>query len=52
VTRRRVIVEENSLYGARVVPYQMDSAVSVNIDGPDDWSRAEALMASRLGIAR
>jgi N-acylneuraminate cytidylyltransferase len=32
-----------SLYGRRIVPLPADPATTVNIDGPDDWERAEAL---------
>ena len=44
VTRRDVILEENSLYGQRVLGVELDPARSVNIDTPDDWAHAEALL--------
>jgi CMP-N-acetylneuraminic acid synthetase len=44
VTRRDVVIEGNSLYGARVVGYMMTPGLTVNIDRPDDWERAEALI--------
>jgi len=44
VTRRAVLMEGNSLYGERLVGYPIDSTRSVNIDGPDDWARAETLL--------
>jgi CMP-N,N'-diacetyllegionaminic acid synthase len=44
VTRRNVIAEQNSLYGMRVLGYEIDRAQSVNIDTPADWDRAELLM--------
>jgi CMP-N,N'-diacetyllegionaminic acid synthase len=44
VTRRRVLIEQNSLYGERLVGYPMDPAESVNIDSPADLDRAERLL--------
>jgi CMP-N-acetylneuraminic acid synthetase len=44
VTRRDVVVEENSLYGRRVAGYVMDAARTVNIDDMEDWQRAERLL--------
>lgn len=46
-TRRDVLMLGNSLYGARTVGYPIDPAESVNIDMPDDWRRAEALLGAR-----
>ena len=45
VTRTSVVLEQNSLYGARVVGYEMDAARSVNIDTPDDWEQAERYLS-------
>jgi CMP-N-acetylneuraminic acid synthetase len=39
-----------SLYGRRIVPLPADPTTTVNIDGPDDWERAEDL-ALRPGHA-
>lgn len=47
VTRRDIIMERDSLYGPRVLGYEVDPARSVNIDTPDDWARAERV-AERL----
>lgn len=44
VTRRGVVMNENSLYGARIIGYEIDPARSVNIDTADDWQRAERLI--------
>lgn len=44
VTRRNVILDGNSLYGARVLGYEVTSADTINIDTPADWDRAEAMM--------
>jgi CMP-N-acetylneuraminic acid synthetase len=49
VTRRDVVMKENSLYGRRLVGYVLDPKRSVNIDGPEDWERAERLIRSRQG---
>ena len=46
VTRRDVLLDENSLYGARTAGYAMSANYSVNIDEPEDWLRAEALLAA------
>ena len=46
VTRRDVVMNENSLYGARVVGYEVDPARSVNIDSQDDWEFAERLIVA------
>ena len=45
VTRRDVLMEGNSLYGARACGHLVDPARSVNIDLPEDWLRAESLLA-------
>ncbi|MGH7603720.1 MAG: cytidylyltransferase domain-containing protein [Gemmatimonadaceae bacterium] len=44
VTRRNAIMEQRSLYGMRVLGYEVDRAQTVNIDTPADWNRAEVLM--------
>ena len=46
VTRRDVVMEGNSLYGERVIGHLMDADRCVNIDGPEDWERAEALLSA------
>ena len=43
LTRRRVLVELHSLYGARTIGYPVDPEWSINIDTPADWERAEQL---------
>jgi CMP-N,N'-diacetyllegionaminic acid synthase len=48
VTRRDVVMKENSLYGKRVIGHLGDAEQTVNIDGPEDWKRAEAILSSRL----
>jgi CMP-N-acetylneuraminic acid synthetase len=45
LTRRDVLLEKESFYGSRLIGYPMDAARSVNIDAPEDWERAEYLIA-------
>lgn len=47
VTRRRVVMEENSLYGKRLIGYKMDPDNSVNVDTLADWERAEQLLTKQ-----
>lgn len=44
VTRRHVLMEENSLYGKRLAGYELNPERSVNIDTPEDWEEAERLL--------
>lgn len=46
ITRCDVVMTQNSLFGARVVGYEMDPALSVNIDTLDDWKLAERLIVA------
>ncbi len=46
VTRRDVLLEQNSLYGRNLLGYVVDAARTVNLDTPEDWSRAEAMLAA------
>lgn len=53
VTRRDVVMEHNSLYGERVVGYQIDPDESVDLDSMDDLKRAEQLLRARgKGVSR
>jgi CMP-N,N'-diacetyllegionaminic acid synthase len=45
VTRREVVMEQNSLYGERLLGYVLDRSRSVNIDELSDWDRAEEMLA-------
>lgn len=47
VTRRAVLLQQNSLYGTQVAGYVMRTGGGVNIDRPEDWERAEALVAAQ-----
>jgi CMP-N,N'-diacetyllegionaminic acid synthase len=44
VTRRDVVMESNSLYGTRVIGYELTQSDTINIDTPADWLRAESMM--------
>jgi CMP-N-acetylneuraminic acid synthetase len=44
VTRRDVVMTQNSLYGARLVGYPVPGERALNIDDSDDWLRAERLL--------
>lgn len=46
VMRRDVLMQQGSLYGARLIGHVVDDVPAINIDTPDDWARAEALIAS------
>ena len=50
VTRTRVVVEQDSLYGERLRGLSPGRGRSVNIDDPDDWDRAERMLL-RLGVS-
>ena len=45
MTRRDVLMLQNSLYGKHVLGVPVDPEFRVNIDTMDDFRRAEALMA-------
>ena len=51
VTRRDVLMEQGSLYGDYLEGFQLDPARCVNIDGYEDWQRAESLLQEQM-IAR
>ncbi|HMX28803.1 MAG TPA: acylneuraminate cytidylyltransferase family protein, partial [Blastocatellia bacterium] len=52
VTRREVIMNNNSLYGARVLGFEIEAGRSVNIDNLQDWERAESLLQSSALLSR
>lgn len=41
VTRCETIIKRESLYGDKILGYEMNAANSVNIDTEDDWRKAE-----------
>ena len=44
VTKRDVVMKENSLYGKQLTGYLVDQEQTINIDTEQDWERAEALL--------
>ena len=44
VIRPRVILEENSMSGRKILPYRIDPRFTVDIDTPFDWLRYEWLV--------
>jgi CMP-N,N'-diacetyllegionaminic acid synthase len=51
VTRRDVVIEQNSLYGRRLAGQLLDPAQSVNVDETEDWERASLLLGKGLDEA-
>lgn len=47
ITRTTVLMERHSLYGEHIVPFLVDPATTVNIDGPDDLKMAEEIIVLR-----
>jgi CMP-N-acetylneuraminic acid synthetase len=47
VTRRDVLMEQNSLYGSKVAGFPIDPDRSVNIDTMEDWARAESIIREK-----
>ena len=51
LARRDVIMEQRSMYGERLVGFEVGAEQSVNIDSWEDWERAERLLAERTANA-
>lgn len=51
VTRSRVILETGSLYGERVLSYEMNPEFSINIDTEEDWKQLEERFSQRQRAA-
>lgn len=47
VTRRVVLMEQDSLYGSKIAGFLIDPSCSVNLDTLKDWARAEAMLNAR-----
>jgi CMP-N-acetylneuraminic acid synthetase len=47
VTRSHVVLQRGNLYGDRTIPYILRPEDTVNIDDPEDWARAEAMLEAR-----
>ncbi len=52
VARRDVVMLGNSLYGARVIGYEIEGSRSVNIDNLEDWKKAERLIQEKSSTAK
>jgi len=50
-TRRDVLMNEGSIYGARCLPLIFPLGTTISIDTPEDWAAAEAALAVRRGGA-
>ena len=50
VTRRDVLMVQDSLYGKKLVGFPMEPEFSVNIDGPLEWERADQLLQLRSNM--
>lgn len=46
VTRRDVLMQKNSLYGAKVAACLLDASRSVNMDSMEDWRKAEVILGA------
>ena len=44
VSKKRVVMGGDSLYGEKVLGYETSGSAGINIDTPADWMRAEALV--------
>ncbi len=51
LVKRRVLEQEQSLYGARTAGVEVEGAYSVNLDTFEDWRKAELLLAANPGLA-
>ena len=49
VARRDVVMKQNSLYGAKVLGFEIERSRSVNIDTLEDWAKAETWVNQRKG---
>lgn len=52
VARRDVVMLGNSLYGSRVIGYEIERSRSVNIDNLEDWKRAELLVREKTSSTK
>ena len=47
VTRRNVVMDQNSIFGARLIGFPVDPRDSIDINSPEDLARAEMLLRDR-----
>jgi len=51
VVRRDVLMRQGTMYGERLLGFEVDAERSVNVDTWDDWQRAERLVAELAATA-
>lgn len=44
VTRRRVLMEDGSLYGKKLAGWEVSRDETLNLDSEEDWRRAEQML--------
>jgi CMP-N-acetylneuraminic acid synthetase len=49
LTRVSILTGQESFYGKRCVPYQLEPGEALNIDTPEDWRKAEEILRERSG---
>ncbi|MBS1790722.1 MAG: acylneuraminate cytidylyltransferase family protein [Acidobacteria bacterium] len=52
VARRDVVMNKNSLYGSKVIGFEIERGHSVNIDNLEDWERAESLLLKTISSTK
>jgi CMP-N-acetylneuraminic acid synthetase len=50
VTRRDVLMEQNSIFGSRLIGFPIQPQDSIDINDPDDLARAEEILRNRVGF--
>jgi CMP-N-acetylneuraminic acid synthetase len=48
VSRRDIVMDVGSLYGRRILGYEIEPGTTANIDTTEDWMLVERLMAARV----
>ena len=48
---RDVLMERNSLYGEKCLPYRVPAHEALSLDSKDDWQRAEAVLNAKDRVA-
>lgn len=48
LTKTQTILQNRTLYGSKIVPFQMQRSPQINIDTPADWQQAEAYSHHKL----
>jgi CMP-N-acetylneuraminic acid synthetase len=50
LVRRSVLMTSNSLFGSKVAGFVVDRSKTVNIDTPEDWTKAESALAANCTL--